>query len=77
MDGDGSGDFNAHTNANDFLMVMVHYSWITVLIVTLLGIFSYMSHRRKQKGHVPLGLCFRARKRRLLIVDRLFFSSWT
>jgi len=51
MDGDGSGDFNAHTNANDFLMVMVHYSWITVLIVTLLGI-SYMSHRRKQKGHV-------------------------
>ena len=56
---------------------MVHYSWITVLIVTLLGIFSYMSHRRKQKGHVPLGLCFRARKRRLLIVDRLFFSSWT
>lgn len=52
MDGDGSGDFNAHTNANDFLMVMVHYSWITVLIITLLGICSFMSHRKKQKGYV-------------------------
>ena len=49
MDGDGDGEGvteTARANAERFLMIMVHYSWITVLIILLLGLCSWVSHRK-------------------------------
>ena len=37
----------ADVKAAEFLMVMVHYSWITVLVLCLLGLGSYMSYKRR------------------------------
>ncbi|CAE7749684.1 unnamed protein product, partial [Symbiodinium pilosum] len=45
--GDGDADVASHANAQEFLLIMVHYSWITMMILLLLGFCSYLAHRKQ------------------------------
>jgi len=45
-----AGEISAHASAEEFLMIMIHYSWITLLVLFMLGACSYYSYKKQPTG---------------------------